>query len=184
LVKLNRLKFLSLQCSDLDTEGLRQLDRLAELEVLSITVKPDSIEGLSFVANLPKLRQFYSDDGITDTGFAWIARCNKLEQITIIAPTLTDAGLKHLANSESLKELQVLSASKITDSGLAHLGSQTNLTSIDIRGTPMTEIGLTHLCKLPRLEMLAVSPGKLSKSAIESYFEKAKPELKVQVVPW
>jgi hypothetical protein len=79
--------------------------------------------------------------------------------------TLTDDGLKSLADLTDLRELVLWWATGITDAGVAHLRRLPRLQILDISLSRLTDEGVRSLAELPALEELHLE-GKLTDKSL------------------
>ena len=70
--------------------------------------------------------------------------------------TVTDKGLASVAELTDLRELAIWWATKISDAGVAHLGRLPRLRMVDISNSSLTDEGVKHLASLPALEELSI----------------------------
>jgi hypothetical protein len=75
-----------------------------------------------------------------------------------------DVSAEQLSGCLDLKYLY-LNISPITDSGVKHLARLPKLSSLELTGTQVTDAGLEHLATLPKLESLYLDETKISKEA-------------------
>jgi hypothetical protein len=76
--------------------------------------------------------------------------------------TVTDKGLESVGDLTDLRELVLWWATGITDDGVAHLGRLPRLRMVDISLSPLTDEGVRHLADLPELEELSVQGRKFT----------------------
>ena len=76
--------------------------------------------------------------------------------------TVTDKGLEALADQTDLRELIIWWATAISDAGVAHLGRLPRLRMIDISLSPLTDDAVRHLAGLPALEELTIQGSKFT----------------------
>jgi hypothetical protein len=96
---------------------------------------------------------------ITDATLNHI-RAVPLELLHASSSQITDAGLANLAGTQ-LQNISLFRCANLTDAGLQHLSRLPRLTSLDLRECPgVTEAGvLRHLPGLPALQYLYYSGG-------------------------
>ncbi len=88
----------------------------------------------------------------------YVGRFQHLEELTIWAPGVGDAGLAHLAGLTELTELD-LTGTQFTDLGLVHLKGLTKLKVLNLQGNKVTGTGLAHLECLTGLKSLNLDPS-------------------------
>ena len=140
--RLDHVKSLNLQGSQITDRGLAHLVGLVDLEVLNL-----------------------SDTGITDEGLKHLRSLTNLRELKLGGTRLTGAGLAHL---EPLVHLNVLflERTQIDDEALAHISFFPQLRMLDISGSPsdtpqadktmgkITDAGLHHLRESPNLNVV------------------------------
>lgn len=130
-----------------------------EVFLRRVTVTDDD---LSFVAAAPGIRGiFISDTPLTDSGLRHLAKMSELREIALTSTRTTDEGVKNLAGLK-LTALSV-SAAPITDEALRTIGSMPTLLTLRLENdSRLTEEGIAHLKKLPRLEYVGFAGSKLT----------------------
>jgi hypothetical protein len=114
-----KLKSLYLESPRITSTGLKNLERLTQLERLHCLYLPIDDDGLACLKGLSLLKQLGSPGGsqITDAGLARLAGLSFLEYLHLTDCQITDEGLTAVARLTHLIRLD-LSGSKITDVGL------------------------------------------------------------------
>jgi Leucine-rich repeat (LRR) protein len=138
--------------SPISDEGLRELERLPDLQRLSFTYcrkfTDYGLEALGQIENLKNLT--LSSTNITNRGLGTVGTLNRLTVLDLtLSEDINDAGMSDLA---ALKELTRLSlrGTGVSDLGIDELADLTKLQSLDLRGTPVTSEGVNRLkSKLP-----------------------------------
>ena len=93
-----------------------------------------------------------------DIAAAAVAELNKLTDLRIGSPGLSDAGARTLCGIVSLRNLSLLAdATAVTDDGLRDIWRLRNLQSLEINAPRITGRGLTALHELAELRNLYVS---------------------------
>jgi hypothetical protein len=82
--------------------------------------------------------------------------------------TLTDEGLKSVADLTNLRELVLWWATGITDAGVAHLRRMPNLRMVNISLSGLTDEGVDFLSELPALEDLDLEGKKFTDRSLLS----------------
>lgn len=97
-----------------------------------------------------------------DAGLAHLADLYNLRELYVVKANISDEGLQVVGRISSLESLSLVET-KATDAGLAHLQDFDELVSLRIEGSAggreFSDLGLKHLCELPRLERLALYGG-------------------------
>lgn len=128
--------------------------------------------GLEFgdqeIAQIAKLRSLKSltlpmmGNSMTDQGLKRLANLTELEVLMMHgSDNLTDEGYRHVASLTNLRALG-LGMSSVEDSSLVQISELTNLIFLDVTGAPITDTGVQHLSKLQRLESLALVSTQIS----------------------
>lgn len=141
--------------------GIRTLQ---EIEV-SIGSSEESVDENAMSALATQLRQLRSLRKLTvewpatyslgDSEIADLAMCEKLESLSLQEPLhFGDQHIRLFKGHPSLRELSLFRAGNVTDEGLRLLGDIPGLASLDLRQTGVTNPGLAHLARLPRLRSL------------------------------
>ena len=157
LENLPSLKKLSIASINITSEGIEKLLKShPNLQIninLSLTNDAAMVKasGISRLMKIIKEFSKYEDRKLS--------RAEGLPCVTISTGTnVTDAGLAHLADMDSLKKLY-LNYTKITDAGLAHLKNLKNLEWLELRNTQITDAGwLTLPGFLLWLDLTCVKP--------------------------
>ena len=93
---------------------------------------------------------------ITDAGMVHLAQINSLEYLDLPNYGITDKGLVPISNLKNLKHLWVCgsSSSPLTDTALQHVSKLHSLEFLLIHGTGFTNAGMDYLAKLTNLRKL------------------------------
>lgn len=185
LARLSALDTLNIgPCPALSDIGLAHISRLTGLTSLTINHNMDiTDEGLAHLAALRKLDfldLFYCED-ISDAGMIQLGRLTQLRSLALDATGITDAGLSHLRNLNHLEYLS-LTETDTTEAGLAHLTALTNLRVLKLSNW-ITDQGLIHLERLPRLtELHAFECRHITPAGVER-LKQANPGLNIRRLP-
>lgn len=129
------------------------------------------------VANLPaepfELHEvnLYHNPHVTDSELAYLAELKGLVVLHLRGTKITDAGLFHLRNVKSLKDLDLVDCKHITDGGLGHLRELTNLDRLWVYATPISNEGLIHIRQLKNLTSLNVGYTKVTEEGLDQILE-------------
>ena len=151
---LPQLKILSLIDTRITDVGLEHLQKLTQLRYLRLSVTQISDAGLKHLQGLSQL--WFLDVAATkvsDTGLSHLQKLTRLGSIDLTGSRITDNGLKHLQGLKSLHEIALINTA-IGDAGLEHLQKLTTLRSIYLSGTLVSDAGLVHLQNLNELTLL------------------------------
>ncbi len=133
-----------------------RVQRDAEGEVISVHFQGNALD-----CDLQRLNAFgglralnLASTLIGDEGLAHLADIDTLEDLNLSdCPRVTDVGLRHVSKLRNLTSLTVSKAS-ITDKGLEELVVLKNLRRLDLTGLPITDFGALHLVELKNLRLL------------------------------
>lgn len=121
------------------------------------------------------LRKFISDEK-----YFWNPVAVRFSSNDPITDVELQSVMKHVMNFDDLTYLN-FNRSQITDVGLAQLLPLANkLESLDIRSTSVSDDGIAHLKRLPRLTLLRLEDSAISTDGIDE-IRKALPSCKLDV---
>jgi hypothetical protein len=115
--------------------------------------------GWSLLRQLPCLEHICTPHGLTDAEIAEIAKLPVLREMEIVADRLTDAGLASLGSMRTLQVLHLEGTPLMTDAGLKALARSTSLRHLRLSG-PFTNRGLACLADMPALKVLWLEAPK------------------------
>ena len=148
-------KFWGRECPHFGSRGFVALSRMPKLRDFGIGCQEVDDAALSTLPSFPSLRAITAV-GFQDWGFRHIGRCEKLERLSCMyCRDTTDVSTEHIANLR-LKNYYA-GLTQITDRSLKILGGMTSLEIVELFETKnVTDAGLAHLAKLPRLKRLEI----------------------------
>ncbi len=153
---LDRVRGLGLPflCRDEDLSYLARCKNLTSISIVRGTI---SGAGLAHLAGLTQLKRLgIESTGLDGSGFESIAALQRLEELEIIGP-VTDKTLAAIARMPALRHLD-LTDTKITDAGLRELANTQSLQLIFITNADqITGDGLLQLARAPRLTSFGLS---------------------------
>jgi len=128
-----------------------------------------TVERVSF----PGERAMFSLPMVKDVDLKHLKRLPHLKELHLNGVPISDEGLRHLANSKRLTNLQLGSESvlfckrhsfgtKVNGSGFVHLSQLPNLTTLNLDRSFLTDAEMVHLAGLANLEELCISNTKVS----------------------
>jgi serine/threonine protein kinase len=125
------------------------------------------VKKIHAVGNLPAERFELLEIDLTskpvgDDGLAKLKGATNLTRLVLWNAGISDAGLEHLKDLTSLKELHLFANPNVTDAGLAHLKRLTNLSALDLNATRVTDAGLVHLKGFTNLTLLNLMNTRIS----------------------
>jgi len=199
ILKLPRLKKLSLFGTGISDEGLARLTTLQTLEALDLAGKRFTWDGLACLKRVPALKELglavmlgdppslrhlrplrtlkrLSFTGNrrfpSDADLIYLKGLTNLEYLRIGGVPITDEGMKHLAGLTALRVLQLYDGQiKVGDDGLLALKDMQKLEYFWVRG-PITDRGLEHLKPLASLRVLNVQSRTISEEAVAELKQK------------
>jgi hypothetical protein len=143
-------------CRNLHGRGFAALARMPALKGLAVSCKNVDDASLSTLPQFPALTWLTPID-VSDEGFRHVGRCVRLERLTCMYCHDTgDAATEHIAGLAKLQHYHA-SQTRITDRSLEILGGMDALEEVELsacRG--ITNAGLPHIARLPRLRKVAV----------------------------
>ncbi len=135
IVQFPELRYLTIACpamNDQQLERLRAIDRLVSLDLRKSTSITDS--GVcSLERALPQLEQIYlTGSGITDTGVRSLAKSETLQELDLENTSITDASVDALLQMKRLRILRI-KGSQMTDEGRMRLRRMPGMTNVEAR---------------------------------------------------
>lgn len=196
LLALPRLEILNLEKTTISDEGLKVVGRQTGLGHLTLEGRRISDAGLSHLAQLKRLSVFevfranilgsglaqlkglkeleslyFEDCPVTDEGLRegtiHCKELSRLKSLGLLETKVTDAGLAHLLNLESIARLR-LDRSPISGKGLAYLNRLPNLTDLVLRGTPITDEACDILAKSTTVQRLFLAETKVTVKGVKA----------------
>ena len=157
------------RCYGLEREGFLSLSRMPRLKNLSVSCKNVDDVGVSSLPDFPALRELMPMD-VPDAGYRHIGRCAALESLVLMyCRDTTDAATEHLVELRQLARY-FASYTQITDRTpelLSRIDSLEHVTFDSCAG--LTNNGIAHLARLPKLREVRVSGRRLT-SSVKSAF--------------
>jgi hypothetical protein len=148
------------RCHNLRTRGFAALANMPVLRGLSVSCKNVDDSGVATLPKFRSLRELMPMD-VPDESYRHIARCVDLESLIFMyCRDTSDAATEHIVRLPQLK-YYFASYTRITDRTPELLSQMDSLERITLDGCAgVTNTGLAHLARLPRLRELRVSgPG-------------------------
>lgn len=159
------LESLSLSAQNLTDADLAPLAKLRRLRSVYLFSPKFTTGALAHLAGATGLRSLPFGEGApkppyTDQTLSHLARLDKVEELYLNGPEVTDAGLKHLAGMTGLRAVTLKEMTKVTAEGMRVLAALPNLTSLKIlRGKCPTAEAFAGLAGAPKLKELTCEPG-------------------------
>jgi hypothetical protein len=173
--RLNRrIKSLSLPHGELENGVLREITALKHLEKLSlfdVTIPADEWNDVHLQRSL---RELYLPSTPVPHDFAWLGQATAIESLVLSEQNIDDDCLIHLIHLP-LWRLD-LTKTAITDAGMAHLARMPRLVVIDVSETAVTDVGIEHLLRLPELKSLEVRHTGVSSAMVQRILKEGKLE--------
>jgi hypothetical protein len=144
------------ECPNLTGRGFAALANLRTLRGLGVSCKRVDDSSLAALPRFYALREFMPMD-VPDAGFVHAGQCANLENLwCMYCRETTDAATEHIAGLH-LKTYYA-GSTQITDRSLEMLGRMSSLEVVEFFETRhITDGGLAHLAKLPRLQRIEIS---------------------------
>lgn len=144
------------ECPNLQGRGFRALAGMPALKGLAVSCKSVDDASLAALPLFPSLRWLLPMD-VTDNGFRHVGQCAQLEKLTCMYCRDTgDLATEHIVGLSGLKEYYA-GQTLITDRSLEILGGLLSLETIALSACAgISDAGLVHLARLPRLSKLSV----------------------------
>jgi hypothetical protein len=147
------------ECPNLQGRGFVALSKMPALKGLAVSCKGVDDSSL---ASLPRFHalQWLLPMDVSDAGFRHVGRCAQLEKLTCMYCRDTgDVATEHIAGLSNLKHYYA-GQTKITDRSLEVLGGMSSLEEVELsRCEGISNAGLVHLAKLPKLKKVSVDAG-------------------------
>jgi Leucine-rich repeat (LRR) protein len=164
LSAIPEIQAVSIDGLDSATEGVRQVQKLPNVERLVLESMPVTPSDFDQLAAYPKLVDLeYKPEDLSDAQLAAIGKLTNLRKLKIEADAgmVTRRGIAALAQLKQLKHLQ-LSSVAFVDDDLEPLAGLESLTVLDLSSTPVTDGALDHLLQLPKVNELILNETQIS----------------------
>jgi hypothetical protein len=185
-----------------DDDDMQLLQRLPEIETLTLSCNIKNQQRLGFLQKLPKLKRIVfrgtcmTDDGarqlaqctalhdvqaltcLTDTGMRCLMQMKQLRVLYLYCRRVTDEGINESDNLENVEVLAVLCA-KITDRGFQKLSKLPRLQELDVSGTPVTDASIPVLLQCKGLRRLGIGGTAFTEKGVER-LRSGLPECKIE----
>jgi hypothetical protein len=144
------------ECPNLQGRGFAALANMPALEGLAVSCKGVDDAALAALPRFTALTWLVPMD-VSDEGFRHVGRCSQLEKLTCMYCRDTgDRATEHIANLTGLRNYYA-GQTRITDRSLEILGGMHSLEVVELSAcSGISDAGLAHLAKLPRLKKVAV----------------------------
>jgi hypothetical protein len=157
------------RCHNLKTRGFSALAQMPALRGLSVSCKNVEESGISLLPKFPALRELMPMD-VPDEGYGHIGRCEHLDSLILMYCRETgDRATAHIVGLPRLKSY-FASYTRITDRTPELLSKMDSLERITLSGCAgVTNAGLAHLRRLPRLQELRVSGPQITSDVVNAF---------------
>jgi hypothetical protein len=144
------------QCHNLRSRGFRALAKLPALGNLAVSCRNVDDEAVAALPDFPSLREIMPMD-IPDEGYRHIARCERLERLTLMyCRDTTDRATEHIIGMRHLKRY-FASYTQITDRTPELLSGIESLEDVEFSACAgLTNAGIAALARLPGLRKLGL----------------------------
>jgi hypothetical protein len=157
LLKIPRLRGVSVELAPLTDDGLEGLNPFTRLEKLSLEGTRVTDAGLVHLKALARLRSLdLAGTGVTNDALSQLQVLRYLESLGLAGTQVNDAGLAQLKSFPRLRSLY-LTDTALGDSGLEQLAGLPLLAELGLAKTKITDAGLKLLSGLKNLKLLTVS---------------------------
>jgi hypothetical protein len=164
------------------TEGIKQVQKLPNVERLVLESMPVTTSDLALLAEYPKLVDLeFKPENLIDSHLMAIGKLQNLRKLKIEPDTgmISRRGIAALSQLKQLNHLQ-LSGVAFLDEDLQELGSLESLTTLDLSSTPVTDQALDHLLKLPKVNELILNETQISGAGAQRIMKAPK----IQTAHW
>ena len=159
---LKGLKALNIQSARFDSDDLKHLTGLAQLEVLRFGDHKLTDGSMRYVGQLTSLRSLAMwGTGISGQGLGHLKDLTNLTFLALTGCEIGDEGLEHLGKMTALEGLQ-LRRTKITDKGLRQLQGFDRLKHVELGGNGITDGGLKYIENLTSLENIWIDTNPIT----------------------
>lgn len=135
--------------------------KIKALSIDSLNVSDRSFLTISEMTELTSLVINNPTEKFTAEGFARLASCKALLQLSLTGTKVSDEEVKEIVKLKNLTKLD-LSGTAVTDRGISNLAEMKALTSLDLSSTRLTDVGLQDLAAIKDLTFLNVSKTKVT----------------------
>jgi len=156
ILHLTDLQILALYKTGITARGMARLKVLRNLRALELHEENISVSSLAVLKDLPALEYFDMIPGTTDAGLKHVAQAQSLRWLRLRMGRIWGPGLAELARLPRLERLSLWGTTGITDRHMPYLEGLTQLKSLTLWGAsvPLTDATLASLSKLTNLEEL------------------------------
>jgi hypothetical protein len=162
------LRSLILDGTQITDAGLRQLQSLQNLENLSLAGTRISDQGIEVISRLRSVRYLnLADTRISSRGLERLAGPDRLEVLNLSRTPIDGAGLGHLQAISTL-QLLILEDLPLDDDCVAVLCRLKSLRGLHLRRTGITEIQISRLASLPRLDDCLINGNFLGRRELNA----------------
>jgi internalin A len=163
IVTLPRLEHLGILSSNLTDAALKPIAGMPNLTVLDLRRCVQITDaGLVHLAEMTQLKSLkLQSPGITNQGLKTLQPLTSLKALALEQSAVNDEGLPLLAQFPQVVDFSLLECGEVTDAGLVHLAKLPRLRQLNLRATPIDGSGLAVLKELPELAGLNLSQTQL-----------------------
>jgi hypothetical protein len=181
LLKIPRLRGISVELTSLNDAGLEGLKEFTRLEKLSLEGTQVTDAGLVHLKALTRLRSLeLAGTVVTTAALDQLQGLKYLDTLGLAGTQVNDAGLAQLKLFPRLRALY-LTDTAVSDAGLGHLAGLPALAELNLAKTKITDAGLKYLGGLKQLKLLTVSKKGVTMAAVNQLKE-AMPALEVKFI--
>jgi hypothetical protein len=158
------------ECPNLKGRGFSVLADMPALKGLAVSCKFVDDASLAALPRFSALTWLLPMD-VPDEGFRHVGRCAQLEKLTCMYCRDTgDVATEHIAGLACLKHYYA-GQTQITDRSLEILGGMTSLEEVELSACAgISDAGLVHLARLPRLKKVSVdATARVTRAGIAAF---------------
>lgn len=157
LSRLQRLELPKVALSPASVEPLRQLDHLEHGDLYFAQCSSEELRTMAKCNWIGTLTL----EGASDVLVAVLPSFDRLPKLVLRNSQITNSGLMHLGQIDSLEELEIDRALDINNEGIKQLTQLKYLVALKLLSTHVTEGCMDSLAKMKTLRTLSIDPGEL-----------------------
>jgi internalin A len=162
-----KLRWLSLDKTQIDGSGLTHIERMRSLKSLSVQQTNVDDEFLTYLRHLTELRHLgLARTRVTGRGLENLKELQQLDTLWLSRTDVTDADVQHIVCLRNLEDLN-LGGTKISDEGARQLKELPRLGILWLHHTDVGDKGLAHLKEMRSLGDLDLGHTQVSDAALD-----------------
>ena len=144
----------------------KPISQLRQLHTLDFADCKFSSDALRDLHQCNELRELHIGGSPVKALLSHIAKCSKLEILSLNCTDTSDRETEMLSRMTELKALSLSLCDGVTDRGLSQLVKSSGLKKLMLEGTSVTNDGLRHLKELNQLEVLSVNDTTVDENGL------------------